>query len=223
MIAAIHGTRRLIQTWQGWRHEELPDVVSTDANRIVGAGLAPALHSVLVQAGHLIAWLQPRILRLTLPKWRNEQWRRFSEHMAPIAKNVSVFRLQWIVFAWITVMIGLNFWLAVPQLSTFWADHDPGSREKHIQQLLAMIPPDASVSAGANLNPHLSERQLLAVFPSVCIDSACNHTVEYVIVDLNSLTTENRAQAASVLNALSRQFRVVARAEGVVLLIRRST
>jgi uncharacterized membrane protein len=238
MIAAIHGTRRLIQAWQGWRHEELPDVVNEsggldavdgDANGIVGAGLAPALppspalHPVLVQAGHLIAWLQPRILRLTLPMWRNEQWRRFSERMAPIAKNVSVIRLQWIVFAWITVMIGLNFWLAVPQLNTFWADHDPGSREKHIQQLLALIPPGASVSAGANLNPHLSERQLLAVFPSVCIDSACNHTVEYVIVDLNSLTTENRAQAASVLNALSRQFRVVARAEGVVLLIRRST
>ncbi len=238
MIAAIHGTRRLIQAWQGWRHEELPDVVNEsggldavdgDANGIVGAGLAPArslspaLPPVLVQAGHLIAWLQPRILRLTLPRWRNEQWRRFSERMAPIAKNVSVIRLQWIVFAWITVMIGLNFWLAVPQLNTFWADHDPGSREKHIQQLLALIPPDASVSAGANLNPHLSERQLLAVFPSVCIDSACNHTVEYVIVDLNSLTTENRAQAASVLNALSRQFRVVARAEGVVLLIRRST
>ena len=252
MIAAIHGTRRLILFWQGWQHEELHDIVNGDTNGIVGAGLAPALRLtlppssiphpalppilrptlhfiaryktlVLVQTGHLIAWLQPRVLRLTLPKWRNEQWRQFSERMAPIAKNVSVFRLQWIVFAWITVMIGLNFWLAVPQLSTFWADHDPGSREKHIQQLLAMIPPGASVSAGANLNPHLSERQLLAVFPSVCIDSACNHTVEYVIVDLNSLTTENRAQAASVLNALSRQFRVVARAEGVVLLIRRST
>jgi uncharacterized membrane protein len=289
MIAAIYGTRRLIQAWQGWRHEELPDIVNEsgdsddadgDANRIVGAGLAPALPSttlpsilpsttlpsilpstlpsilppstlpsilspiqrlsilplsstlhfidrgktlVLVQAGPLIARLQPRILRLTLPEWRNEQWRRFSERMAPVAKNVSVFRLQWVVFAWITVMIGLNFWLTVPQLNSFWADHDPGSREKHIQQLLAMIPPDASVSAGTNLNPHLSERQLLAVFPSVCIDSACNHTVEYVIVDLNSLTTENWAQAVSVLNALSRQFRVVARAEGVVLLIRRST
>jgi uncharacterized membrane protein len=254
MLAAIHGTRRLIQAWQGWRHEEQPDVISADASRIVGAGLAPALPPssnlrssivrpnlrlsalrpilhviaqcktfVLVQAGHLITWLQPRILRLTLPEWRNEQWRRFSERMAPMAKSVSVFRLQWIVFVWITVMIGLNFWLIAPQLNAFWADHDPGSREKHIQQLLAMIPPDASVSAGANLNPHLSERQLLAVFPSVCIDSACNHTVEYVIVDLNSLTLENRAQAASVLNALSRQFRVVARAEGVVLLIRRST
>jgi uncharacterized membrane protein len=239
MLAAIHGTRRLIQAWQGWRHEDLPgvvgesgglDAVDGDANRIVGAGLAPALHFidqcktlVLVQAGHLITWLQPRILRLTLPEWRNEQWRRFGERMAPMAKSVSVFRLQWIVFAWITVMIGLNFWLIAPQLNVFWADHDPGSREKHIQELLAMIPPDASVSAGANLNPHLSERQLLAVFPSVCIDSACNHTVEYVIVDLNSLTIENRAQAASVLNALSRQFRVVARAEGVVLLIRRST
>ncbi len=229
MLAAIHGTRRLIQAWQGWRHEERPDVVSADASRIVGTGLAPALPlspalpPVLVQAGHLITWLQPRILRLTLPEWRNEQWRRFSERMVPIAKSVSVFRLQWIVFAWITLMIGLNFWLIAPQLNAFWADHDPGSREKHIQELLARIPPDASVSAGANLNPHLSERQLLAVFPSVCIDSACNHTVEYVIVDLNSLTIENRAQAASVLNALSRQFRVVARAEGVVLLIRRST
>src|SRR5258708_5524165 len=43
MTAAIHGTRRLIQVWQGWRHEEPPDVGSTDANRILGAGLAPPL------------------------------------------------------------------------------------------------------------------------------------------------------------------------------------
>ena len=47
--------------------------------------------------------------------------------------------------------------------------------------------------------------------------------VQYVIVDLNSLTLANRAEATSELNSLLRQFRILARAEGVVLLISRST
>jgi len=51
-----------------------------------------------------------------------------------------VLRLQWITFAWITVMLGLNLLLAKPLLDGFWADHEPGSREQHIQQLLALIP-----------------------------------------------------------------------------------
>ncbi len=306
MLAAIHGTRRLIQTWQRWRQgeqgiiEEKSGRLSTvggdrqglsvqgkgviggseqggseqgegkqgrseqgggkprpyytrdeDASRsIVGARLAPALYTsalrpsalrtsilfahalrfvdqgktfVLEQFRRLVAGLRPRLSRLTLSSWRSEQWQRFSERMVPLAKRVTAFRLQLVMFAWITFMIGLNYVIVIPQLNSFWADHEPGSREKQVQQLLALIPPDASVSAGDNLNPHLSERQLLAVFPSVCLDSACNRTVEYVIVDLNSLTIENRAVATSKLNALSRQFRVVARADGVVLLIRRST
>jgi len=178
---------------------------------------------VIEQFRRLVAELRPRLSRLTLSSWRSEQWQRFSERMVPLAKRVTAFRQQLVMFAWITFMIGLNYVIVIPQLNSFWADHEPGSREKQVQQLLALIPPDASVSAGDNLNPHLSERQLLAVFPSVCLDSACNRTVEYVIVDLNSLTIENRAVATSKLNALSRQFRVVARADGVVLLIRRST
>lgn len=177
---------------------------------------------LLTQFTRLAESLKPRLLRLTLPGWRREQWQRFSERMGSLAEKLPVFRLQWILFAWIALMIGLNFWIASPQLDSFWAKHEPGSHEEHIQRLLALIPPDASVSAGTNLNPHLSERQLLAVFPSVCLDSACNRTVEYVVVDLNSLTTENRAVATSELNGLSKLFRIVARAEGVVLLIRRS-
>src|SRR5205807_1752632 len=88
-------------------------------------------------------------------------WQRFSERMAPIAGVVSVFRLQWIIFAWITSMLLLNYVIMAPFLNSFWADHLPGTREQHIQQLLAMIPPDASVSASSNLNPHVSERQRL--------------------------------------------------------------
>jgi Predicted membrane protein (DUF2079) len=226
MLAAIHGTRRLILIWQGWRREEEETVegnIERDRNEQSGSkSYSPDTRNTS-PSRLLIISLKSRLSQLTLSSWRSEQWQRFSERMIPLAKKVPVFRLQWIMLAWITVMIGLNFLIALPQLNPFWADHEPGSHEAHIQQLLNLIPPDASVSAGANLNPHLSERQLLTVFPSVCLDTACNHTVQYVIVDLNSLTTENRAEATSELNGLSKLFRIVARAEGVVLLVRRST
>jgi uncharacterized membrane protein len=259
MLAAIHGTRRLLFIWQGWRHEQPGHIQKPDsslenptlsnaayenpsmASPTFTTPSLPAntlfMYTPLTTVSHLIAQLhmtffslshrlheslKPRLTRLTLPVWRHQQWQRISERMTPIAKKLSVLRLQWILLVWITLMIGLNYWIAKPQLNAFWADHAPGSREQHIQRLLALIPPDASVSAGTNLNPHLSERQLLAVFPSVCLDAACNHTVQYVVVDLNSLTVENRAEATSELNGLSKLFRIVARAEGVVLLERRS-
>lgn len=120
-------------------------------------------------------------------------------------------------------MLVLNLALMVGALSSFWADHDPGSREQHIQQLLNMIPPDASVSASDDLNPHLTERRFVTVFPTICPDSRCNQMVQYVVVDLNNLTLANRAEAASKLNSLQRQFRTLAQAEGIVLLVRRST
>jgi uncharacterized membrane protein len=177
--------------------------------------------SLLTLSDRVLEPLKPRILRLTLPAWRHEQWQRFSARMTPLAKKLTAARLQWILFAWIALLIWLNYFIAAPQLNAFWANHPPGSREEQIQRLLALIPPDASVSAGTNLNPHLSERQLLAVFPSVCLDTACNHTVQYVVVDLNNLSVENLAEATSELNGLSKLYRPLARAEGVVLLVRR--
>ena len=167
--------------------------------------------------------LKPRVLRLTLPAWRHEQWQRFSACMTPLVKKLTVFQLQCILITWIVLLIELNYVIALPQLNAFWADHTPGSREEQIQRVLVLIPPDASVSAGTNLNPHLSERQLLAVFPSVCLDTNCNHTVQYVVVDLKNLSVENLAEATSELNGLSKLYRPLARAEGVVLLVRRST
>lgn len=185
--------------------------------------LVTQFNTTLLALSHrLLESLRPRLVPLTLPVWRRDHWQRFSERMIPIAKKLSVFRLQWILIAWIMLMIVLNYVIALPLLDAFLADHEPGSHEQHILRLLALIPPDASVSAGINLNPHLSERQLLAVFPSVCLDTACNHTVQYVVVDLNGLTVENRAEATSELNGLSKLFRIVARAEGVILLERRS-
>ncbi len=185
--------------------------------------IAPFNSSLLTLFDRMFDTLKPRVLRLTLPVWRHEQWQRFSARMTPLAKKLTVFQLQWILFIWIVLLIGFNYVIAIPQLNAFWADHTPGNREEQIQRVLALIPPDASVSAGTNLNPHLSERQLLAVFPSVCLDTDCNHTVQYVVVDLKDLSVENLAEATSELNGLSRLYRPLARAEGVVLLVRRST
>jgi hypothetical protein len=158
---------------------------------------------------------------MTLPAWRKAQWERFSARMQPVARSISPARLRRITFAWIACMLLLNLVLMAGALSSFWADHDPGSREQHINQVLARIPPNASVSASDDLNPHLSERQFLEVFPTICLDSKCDQMVQYVVVDLNNLTLANRAAAASKLNSLQKQYRVLAQAEGIVLLVRR--
>jgi len=266
MVSAIHGTRRLILIWQGWRQEYPTHVQQTEADHnLEGQGLTPASETIVLNSSaqskpvlttsglptnalttyfhftgdsyiiflinsSLLTWfnrmfnlLKPRVVRLTLPVWRHEQWQRFSARMHPFAYKITISQLQWLLVIWVVLLIGLNYVIAIPQLNAFWADHTLGTREEHIQRVLALIPPDASVSAGTNLNPHLSERQLLAVFPSVCLDTECNHTVEYVVVDLNDLSVENLAEATSELNGLSKLYRPLARAEGVVLLVRRST
>ena len=243
MLSAIHGTSRFLALWQGWRHEDSKETATAPTHKSVGAGVGLGGEGTLASPAH-VHWLfaaplltlpirigtslKARLLNSTLPARRlvgtrfTSSEQRLSKRMQPLARSVSPFRLQWIVFAWIIVMCGLNFWIAKPELNAFWPDHQPGSREQHILQLLSLIPPDASVSASQDLNPHLSERQLLAVFPSVCIDRTCNQTVQYVVVDLNSLAVSNLAIATSEFNGLLKQFRIVARAEGVVLLIRRS-
>src|SRR2546421_2416302 len=291
MLSAIHGTRRLIVLWQGWRGEKsekitlqaqdpLVERTSTSGGQQRGLSLhflsgmmksgiyihvSGAIKTWSVRAPQAFLHVLQRVfspvyrskffgggwrkksgdaaldraskkrgrvrvtlvrVREALEQWLTVQWRRFSERMVPLAKSISVLRLQWITFAWITVMLGLNFLLAKPLLDGFWADHEPGSREQHIQQLLDMIPPDASVSASNNINPHVSERQHLAVFPLIKDNgNDTPDTVQYIIVDLNAVFPEDRGSTTNELNHLLRsgQYIEIARAEGVVLLVRHIT
>jgi uncharacterized membrane protein len=231
MISAILGTRRLIAFWRTWRGEAVVEPSSSDEqhstsqrNTLVSGAFLEKASAVTRKVRQSALYI--RIVTLIeaalgrIKDFGNLQWRRFSERMVPIAREVHVPRLQWVVSVWVISMLSLNLAIAIPSLSGFWADHEPGSREQRIQQLLALIPPDASVSAGSNLNPHLSERQRLAVFPS-----PLNTSVQYIIVDLNAVFPEDRTAMANELNQLvaSGQFRELARAEGVVLLVRRST
>src|SRR5256714_5626999 len=258
MLSAIHGTRRLISLWQGWRGEKSENITLQSKNSpgvshnfLSGAMKSSAYIRVspvtaVIKAGlaackrflnRLVEWVCRRHIYMRLARiimvWRSAlalwliiQWQRFSERIVPLARGISVVRLQWITFAWITVMLGLNLLLAKPLLDGFWADHEPGSREQHIQQLLALIPPDASVSASSNINPHVSERQLLAVFPAINVNGIdTTETVQYIIVDLNAVFPEDRGPTTNKLNHLKRsgQYIEIGRAEGVVLLVRRTT
>ncbi len=259
MIAAIHGTRRLILLWQSWRGENrgqyiTPPLQVTPNGRneqpppfylrseaivtkqflrlahgfeqsrsgsLLKSGLAQFVQNMRQSAG----WqkLRRRSLQSGKAGWQyaKQQWQRFSERMIPIAKRTAITRLQWYVFVWITFLVGLNFVIATPQLNSFWPTHDPGPREQQIEQLLAMIPPDASVSAGDNLNPHLTERQYVTVFPALCVTSpTCTNSVQYIIVDLNNVFPDERNATASTLNQLihSGQYILLKQADGVWLL-----
>jgi uncharacterized membrane protein len=263
MLAAIHGTRRLITFWQEWRGERREnkawfpqqranvDTARTkdDATALTGrrslagiySSLTATIKTWITVCLHLIMrvfiWAQNSSLsirlatfikaqRSSLARALSIQWQRFSERMAPLARSLSLFRLQWITFAWIIIMAMLNIAITSPLIDSFIANHTPGTHEQHIQQLLSMIPPDASISASSNINPHVSERQRLAVFPSIS-DSGQDtlNPVQYIIVDLNAVFPEDRVAIDNEINHLLRsgQYTELARAEGVVLLVRHST
>ncbi|WP_052891081.1 DUF2079 domain-containing protein [Thermogemmatispora carboxidivorans] len=254
VMAGIVGLRRFLALWASWRGEPLPplELMVPERRREGGQGGASEdVDEEAVSGGRRLwpVWLAKRLpmeraqalrnwgqdkylrlrklaLRLLQPAWWRKQWQRFCMRMVPLARQINLTCLQWYAMLWILLLIGVNYVAEAPVLNSFWADHEPGPREQHIQQLLAMIPPDASVSAGDNLNPHLSERQRLAVFPSFTgtIDGK-QYTVDYIIVDLNAVFPEDRASTIEILNRLtaSGQFRLIARAEGVVLLKRNSS
>lgn len=249
LLAVIHGTSRFVSLWQQWRGEakehaswrrsieQFATMGPSWASKGMPVWLAPlnsnfallrsnvaqsvAVHPAFTRS---TAFIQPRLTQLA--RSGNYQWQRFSERLTPLAVTTSAARLQWFIYGWLIVMMVLNFVIMAPALNAFWPDHLPGTREQHIQQLLSMIPPNASVSAGSNLNPHLSERLYVTVFPAITFSSSeksINNTVQYVIVDLQAVFPEDQVGTANELNQLinSKQFRVLARAEGVILLVRR--
>ena len=152
------------------------------------------------------------------------QQQNLVEHIEPFTSSTSVMRLQWFVCIWIIGMFLLNWLILLPEVNVFLPTHSMGSREQHIQLLLDKIPPDASVSASQNLNPHLSERRYIAVFPQITYSTSKsdNDTVQYVIVDMQDIFAEDQLDVTNELNQLvkSGQFRNLARAEGVILLVR---
>jgi uncharacterized membrane protein len=242
MLSAIHGLRSAIDIWHRWRGEEadsrpglpapadealvLPQFVSQGAATLA-QGWRHLYASVTARpvVGRSVAILQPAWS--SAGQVRRNRQRGFNERMAALAAYVPVARLQWYVYGWIILMIGLNFVVMIAPLDALWPAHGVGAREQHIQQILNMIPPDAPVSAGDNLNPHLTDRQYITIFPQITYyrDNMTRGTVQYVVVDMNAVFPQDRVSTTKELDQLvsSGQFYMVARAEGVILLARRGT
>jgi uncharacterized membrane protein len=243
VIAAIQGLRRLCWLWYGWRGEykeqELyREAVALNNHRFSAGKPLPGMAIARFRLVRIFAWIASGwralsafpVRRALLAGWGRLRTRArlAGRRLAALAQMIPVGWLQWLVSVFLVGMIILNYMIMMPWLNIFWADAQPDARDQHIQQLLNMIPADASVSAGGNLNPHLTERRYITVFPQLTVKAYGDksaQTVEYVIVDLDDVSPEDKTQSAhflAVLNQIeySGQFVPVAQAEGVLLLKR---
>jgi uncharacterized membrane protein len=247
IIASIHGLRRVIYLWYGWRGEfDKQQLYSEKSVLTVPPRNKPVfiLHipggSWLTAKG-LSAWNYlltrwhiwekhplPTRLRKQIAFYRATTGEQFQARMIDLAKPVQASRMLVVCSTWIIAMVVLNYIIMIPFLNIFWADHLPGVREQRIEQLIALIPPDAPVSASGTLNPHLTERQYITVFPELTVSTmqpGVSIPVEYVIVDLTNVSPEDKSRSTpfiAYLNGIqhTHQFRTIARADGVILLER---
>jgi uncharacterized membrane protein len=234
LLAAIYGTQRAAICWQTWRGEEItfPSVGSLDAElprlqktpwlsqhpRLALTTLAHKLY-----ATRPASWLSTRLSSITQAS--KTRWHNFSLQLSPLARLVPIRQLQWYLSLLLLAMLTLNMIVMTPQLNYIWPTHPVTDRELHIDQLLRDIPANATVSAGTNINPHVSERRYVTVFPSITITSLEQKShilVDYIIVDLESVFPEERNSTTLLLTQLiqSGQFCNVGQAEGVILLKR---
>ncbi len=254
IVAAIHGLRRLFWLWYGWQgdaeeqeryHEAWVLTVSPKgSSQVVQVKPLPGLVFLLhvlrgggrkVKEGVLrlrIETLLTQGTRGALTKSRIFYQRLRIRGVAYATTLACYLPTRWLALCcglWIVGMFLLNYSIATPLLNIFWPDHAAGVREQHIQQLLQKIPADAAVSAGGNLNPHLSERQYITVFPELTVATLDGKkNVEYVVVDLTNISPEDKTRSTYFLSYLNQiqqaqQFHIVAQAEGVILLVRQES
>jgi uncharacterized membrane protein len=252
-IATIHGCRRFAMLWYSWRGE----TKNLEILREASALRVPAHSTVNGQERHSTAIANRRLFqtlhrsikigRKAIAKYApipflefiqrigttlRSNWAKSSERFhargADLARWLPISLFQSCFLIWIVGMTALNYFVMSSALNYFWANHQPGAHEQQVGQLLAMIPPDAPVSASGTLNPHLTERQYITTFPELNVATMTigkTMPVEYVVVDLYDISPESKGRAPisiSILNWLERtgQFRELAQADGVILLKR---
>jgi uncharacterized membrane protein len=245
IIASIHGLRRTLYLWYGWRGELEKQELYREKNILMVPPRKKRTRVLSLPGETWIAARGQHVWSYMLAQWNTWQKRlllthlgkmvvirstticsNFQARMIDLAKQVPAASMLLTCSAWILTMIMLNYIIMTPLLNIFWADHLPGVREQRIEQLLALIPPDAAVSASGSLNPHLSQRQYVTVFPELTVATMQPEVtvpVEYVIVDLTNVSPEDKSRSTpfiAYLNSIQQthQFRVIARVDGVILL-----
>jgi uncharacterized membrane protein len=174
--------------------------------------------AALSRAGRMRVLLKQRFPWRWMPLWCWWLALKVGSGWAWLVRRVSPRVGMSVVCFLLLVFAGYNLLAAANALSPFIPALSTGAREERINRLLAMIPPNASVSASDTLNPHLSERQDLYLFPDI---GRGDDIAQYIVIDLDYLPYEDRSSAISSFDQLTSPqhgiYRIIARADGVYL------
>lgn len=196
LVAAILGTARIARHWErdreGW----------ADLSRY----------------GRIRVILKQRFPWRWVPLWGWWLTLKIGGGWAWLVRRVSPRLGMAVVCLLLLSFAGLNILAAADQLAPFIPTLGTSVREERINRLLAMIPPDASVSASDTIDPHLSERQDLYLFPDI---GRGDDIAQYIVIDLDYLPYEDRSTAIATFDQLTSPqhgiYRIIARAGSVYL------
>jgi uncharacterized membrane protein len=143
--------------------------------------------------------------------WLN-RWRNLSPRFALTALMTA------------TLVIGLGYHVRFGHtpLSAGFALPQAEARHATAYQMFQLIPPNAPLSAQTNLNPHLSQRPVIYLFPK--LDDPTTEPAEYVALDrLGNIFPLTPEEYNSMLEGMitSRQYQVIFDRDGYLLLHRR--
>lgn len=170
----------------------------------------------LSRFGRIRSLMHKRFPWRWIPLWGWWITLTFTSGWAWLVRRISPRVGMALVCCYLLLIAGWNFYVPIQQLTSFAAPFSTGTHEVRINHLLSLIPLDAPVSASDTLNPHLSERRNLYLFPDI---GRGDTIAEYIIVDLDELPYENRSTAIHTFDTLisSGQYHIIARVDGVYL------
>jgi hypothetical protein len=171
-----------------------PEIVSYEAGLLASAGFLSLFHpQLLAVAAPLVA-----VNVFSTWSWTYSGGDHYSAAIMPFVFGSSIYGLAFLA-SWLARRFELPRSRAVAVLSTgllavaLWQHHlfgvSPLARTFHPPQvtahhrlgkeLMQQIPPQAAVSAQANLYPHISQREKAYLFPAV-------NDAQYILLDVNS-------------------------------------
>jgi uncharacterized membrane protein len=172
----------------------------------------------LSRSERIRSMLQQRFPWRWVPLWGWWLALQIGSGWAWLVRRISPSAGMAVVCLLLLVFTAFNLAAEMGQLNSFIPTPSIGTREERINRLLAMIPPNASVSASDTLNPHLSERQDLYLFPDV---GRGDDIAQYIVIDIDYLPYEDRSTAISTFDQLTSPqhgiYRIIARAGSVYL------
>lgn len=110
-----------------------------------------------------------------------------------------------VVGIWLAALVAINFATATPKLATFWsAGVTAGPHAAATNALLRQIPPNASVAATDDLDPHLSDRYAIYLMPD-----PQSYQAQYVAADISRARPEERARDEAMLRRMEASGRYI--------------